>query len=375
MAPVEDLQSRDLAWISDFVMQQVAIMMHPVMDHLEQTDEAADYTQRAVEQLSTDMAELRNDLERTNKYLGILRQGLGMQNESRCVLQRSVESTTRTVGRLDDNMDNLVGIVRRAEDNIGQITSEMRGVSQKHTELAKNALESAASIEDLHSKMEIISMDSHNLKDDLRSSEARLEVWQRELRELRRSQLGIAPKFEEKTGRQQPSSSQGCRGTAATDSWPQKKSLASASVELTGGDLHRTSSTPDSGEGATGETIKSKRMGRQSSATTKHRGLLQPELKLGALPSRSSSQAVLYDSIHTNAMEADDSIFNSHSSAAQLPDETTPSSRLPLLAKQPSGNRPPDGAYHSSLRLRFSETLEGQPSRAALRQPSRGSLN
>merc|ERR1719163_1209588 len=134
MAPVEDLQARDLAWISDFVMQQVAIMMHPVMDHLEQTDEAADYTQRAVEQLGTDIAELRNDLERTNKYLGILRQGLGMQNEGRCVLQRSVESTTRTVGRLDENMDNLIGVVRRMEESLGQLTGEMRGVGAKHTE-------------------------------------------------------------------------------------------------------------------------------------------------------------------------------------------------------------------------------------------------
>jgi hypothetical protein len=102
MAPIEDLQSRDLAWISDFVMQQVAIMMHPVMDHLEQTDEAADYTQRAVEQLGTDVAELRNDLERTNKYLGILGRALGCRTKvgascsgaSRAPRGLSVASTT-----------------------------------------------------------------------------------------------------------------------------------------------------------------------------------------------------------------------------------------------------------------------------------------
>lgn len=357
MAPIEDLSSRDLAWISDFVMQQVAMMMHPVMDHLEQTDETADYTQRAVEQLGTDIAELRNDLERTNKYLGILRQGLGMQNESRCVLQRSVESTTRTVGRLDDNMDNLLGIVRRVEDNIGQISLEMRGVSQKHGELAKQVTESSASIEDLHTKIESISIDNHSLKDDLRNNEARLEVWQRDLRELRRSQLGITSKFEEKTGRQQPSSSQGCRGAAPTDTWPQKKSLAStAAVDC----ANQCCSTPESGDG----DQKHKRMGRVGSES--RRGLLQPELKLGSLPSRSSSQAVLYESIHAGPIEADDSIFSSHPSTA-VADETTPSSRLPLLAKQPSGTRPPDGTYHSSLRLRFSETLA--------RQPSRGSLN
>lgn len=357
MAPVEDLQARDLAWISDFVMQQVAIMMHPVMDHLEQTDEAADYTQRAVEQLGTDIGELRNDLERTNKYLGILRQGLGMQNESRCMLQRSVESTTRTVGRLDDNMENLVGIVRRVEENISQISLEMRGVSQKHSELSKQVTESSSCIEELHAKIESLSIDSHTLKDDLRNSEAKLEVWQRDLRELRRNQLGIAPKFEEKTGRQQPSSSQGCR-TTPSDTWPQKKSLAStASVDCG----NQCCSTPESGDGEQ----KHKRLSSVGSAS--RRGLLQPELKLGSLPSRSSSQAVLYESIHAGSIEADDSIFGSHPSTAAAVDEATPSSRLPLLAKQPSGTRPPDGAYHSGLRLRFSETL--------VRQPSRGSLN
>jgi phage shock protein A len=358
MAPMErelqSIQSRDLAWISEFVMQQVAIMMHPVMDHLEQTDEAADYTQRAVEQMSTDIAELRTDLERTNKYLGILRQGMGMQNESRCVLQRSVESTTRTVARLDDSMDNLLGIVRRAEDNLGQMGLEMRGVSQKHGELTKQVTESTASIEDLHAKMESITIDHHALKDNLRSNEARLEIWQRDLRELRRSQLGIASKFEDKNGRQQPSSSQGCRGPA-TDTWPQKKSLASTASYESG-----CCSTPESGDGEQ----KHKRMGRVGSAS--RHSLLQPELKLGALPSRSSSQAVLYESIHASSLEADESIFGSHPSTA-VADETTPSSRLPLLAKQPSGTRPQDGTYHSSLRLRFSETLA--------RQPSRGSLN
>lgn len=364
MAPIEDLQSRDLAWISDFVMQQVALMMHPVMDHLEQTDEAADYTQRAVEQVGTDIAELRNDLERTNKYLGILRQGLGMQNESRCVLQRSVESTTRTVARLDDNMDNLVSIVKRVEESVGQMSLEMRGVSQKHLELTKQTTESCACLEDLHAKIEGISIDNHSLKDNLRNTEARLEVWQRDLRELRRNQLGMAPKLEEKPGRQQPSSSQSCRTNA--DTWPQKKSLASASsVDYSPG--NQCCSTPESGDG---DLTKGKRMSRVGSAS--RRGLLQPELGkgFGSLPSRSSSQAVLYESIHAGPMEADDSIFGSHPSTAALAsntDEATPNSRLPLLAKQPNGSRPPDGAYQSSLRLRFSETFG--------RQPSRGSLN
>jgi hypothetical protein len=255
-------------------------------------------------------------------------------------------------------MDNLVGIVRRVEENIGQITLEMRGVAQKHGELSKQVTESSSSIEDLHAKIESLSIDSHALKDDLRSSEAKLEVWQRDLRELRRSQLGMGPKFEEKTGRQQPSSSQSCR--PPSDTWPQRKSLAStAAVDLQGCG-NQCCSTPESGDGERSH----KRLSRVGSAS--RRGLLQPELKLGSLPSRSSSQAVLYESIHDRPMEGDESLFGSHPSTAQA-DDTTPSSRLPLLAKQPNGTRPPDGPYHSSLRLRFSETM--------VRQPSRGSIN
>jgi hypothetical protein len=257
-------------------------------------------------------------------------------------------------------MDNLIGIVRRVEDSMNQMNIDVRGVGTKHCELAKQVTESSAGLEDMHAKIESLLVDNHALKDDLRNNEARMEVWQKDLRELRRSQLGIAPKFEEKTGRQQPSSSQGCRGGNPTDTWPQTKKsiLSSASVE---GSANQCCSTPESGDG---DNPKHKRMGRVNSAS--RRGLLQPELKLGSLPSRSSSQAVLYESIHASPMEAEDSIFSSHASSAQQ-DETTPSSRLPLLAKQPSGTRPPEGAYHSGLRLRFSETLA--------RQPSRGSLN
>jgi hypothetical protein len=232
----------------------------------------------------------------------------------------------------------------------------MRSVNAKHTELLKQATESSATLADLQSKIEIISVDNLNLKDEFRNSEARLEVWQRDLRELRRNQLGIGSKFEEKTGRQQPSSSQGCRGTPATDTWPQKKGLAStASVDLCG----KECSTPESD----GDQ-KHKRMGRVGSAS--RRGLLQPELKLGSLPSRSSSKAVLYESIGIGSSEADDSLFGGHPNHS-VAEEPTSSSRLPLLAKQPSASRPNDATYAAGLRLRFSETLA--------RQPSRGSLN
>lgn len=349
--PIEDLQARDLAWISDFITQQVAIMMHPMMDHLEQTDEAGEYTQRAVERLGSDIAELRGDLQRTNKYLGILRQGLGMQGESRCAMQRNLESNTRTVGRVESTMETLVDIVRRVEDRFGQITHDMRGVDSKQSEMAKQLTDSSASIEDLHAKMESISIDNHTLKDDLRTNEARMEAWQRDLRELRRSQLGIAPKFEDKLARQQLPASQDSHGVSTSDTWPPKKSLAaSTSVEIGGKDC----STPESGEG----DQKLKRVG--SSLSNSRRGLMQSEIKLSTLPSRSSSQALLYDRIQPGP-ETDDAFFSSHPSNT-VADDSTPSSRLPLLARQ----HPLDSSYNSGVRLRFSETLTRQASRGSL---------
>lgn len=356
MAPIEDLQARDLAWISDFVMQQMAIMLHPVMDHLEQTDETAEYTQRAVERLSSDISELRGDLERTNKYLAILRQGLGMQNEGRCVLQRTVESTTRTVSRLDDNMDNMLGVVRRTEESIGQLSADMRDVGSKHKEIAKYVTESTATLEDLQTKVENISNEAHVLKDNILNYEARMEVCQKDIRELRRNQLGIVPKLEEKPSGRQDSSSQSCRA-APGEPWPQKKAFRPSEAAI---DANAACSTPDSFDG--NGSAQQKRISRVGSAS--RRGLLQPELKIGALPSRSSSQAVLYDSMY--AGEADDSVFSSCPSGNPGADESTPSSRLPLLAKQPSATRPPDSAYATGVRLRFSETFARQPSHSSL---------
>jgi predicted nucleic acid-binding Zn-ribbon protein len=341
MAPLDNLHARDLAWISDFVMQQVTIMMHPVMEHLDQAEDAADCTQRSVERVSKEVSDLRSDLERTNKCLTIMRQGLGLQNESKCALQRTVESTTQTIGRLDDS--------------ISQLTSELRGVGVRNFELAKQASESSASIEDLWSKIESLTLESHALKDGLRNSEARLEVWQQDLRELRRNQMGIAPKFEEKLARHQ-TSSQSNRGGAAMDPWSQKKSMASTTpFEMYG----KECSTPE----RDGDS-KQKRLSHVNTAS--QRSLLQPELRLSNLPSRGSSQAVLYEHAGCIAPESEDSHFGSHPSSA-YGDETIGSSRLPLLAKQSNSSRPNDSMYANSVRLRFSETLT--------RQPSRGSLN
>merc|ERR1719197_2131344 len=97
------------------------IMLRPIMDSLQQTDATVDYAQRAVQRLSIDIAEVRGDLERTNKYLAILRQGLGVQNEGRCVLQRGLENSQRTAKRLDEQMDSVLGVMRSVDESISQL--------------------------------------------------------------------------------------------------------------------------------------------------------------------------------------------------------------------------------------------------------------
>merc|ERR1740127_419916 len=107
------------------------------MEHLQQTDAAVDYAQRAAQRISMDVSEVRGDMERTNKYLGILRQGLGVQNEGKCMLQRSLDGTTRIAKRLDDQMQSMLSVVRGVEDSIGQLYADMRGAGTRQEDLAK----------------------------------------------------------------------------------------------------------------------------------------------------------------------------------------------------------------------------------------------
>lgn len=365
MAPIEDLHSRDLAWISEFVMQQMIIMLRPMMDHLQRTDATVEYAQRSVQRLYVDISEVRGDVERTNKYLGILRQGLGVQNESKCMLQRGVDSTTRTAKRLDDQMDSMLGVIRGMEESISQICADVRGAGAKHEELAKLVAEKSSNVEDLQAKVERVSNDAHSMKDGLMNSEARLEVWTRELRELRWSQLGIVPKLEDKPGRAPPSS-RGC-GPPVPDSWPQKKPFPAAPGDLGGGASNTASSANCTGSNMA-EGCSSKRIGRLSGSG---RSLLQQDLEAFATaspPPCSSSRLAAYESIHT-ASEVDDAGFGvaGLSSTVGTVDEVAPSSsRLPLLAASKQAGvvtRPPEGSYTAAPRLRFSETMVRPPSR------------
>ncbi|CAE7535265.1 unnamed protein product [Symbiodinium sp. CCMP2592] len=210
MAPLEDLQSRDLAWISDFVMQQVVLMMRPMMDHLQQTDSSVDYAQRQVHRVNMDLAELKADVDRTNKYLAILRQGLGVQNEGKCVIQRSLESNTRTVKRLDEQMESMLTVLRGVEDSFEQLCTDFVGARAQHEELSQKVTEHTVSLDDMQVRVDKLC--EAPAKEEVPNGEARIEVWHRELRELRRNQIGLVqvPKLEEK-GK-----------ASAPDPWPRK---------------------------------------------------------------------------------------------------------------------------------------------------------
>merc|ERR1719215_282624 len=154
------------------------------------------------------------------------------------------------------------------------------------------------------------------MKDDVMNNEARLEVWQRELRELRRGQLG----------------------PSVSDSWPQKKTF-STPTDIGGGNPV-TAST--SGTGANMSDIcSSKRMSRD----------------------RASVQARLQQDLGF--------LGSTEESVAAAGDEAVPSSsRLPLLGTSKQigigraglPTRPPEGSYATAPRLRFSETMVRAPS-------------
>eukprot|EP00747_Dinoflagellata_sp_TGD_P210081 gnl/TRDRNA2_/TRDRNA2_83411_c0_seq1.p1 gnl/TRDRNA2_/TRDRNA2_83411_c0~~gnl/TRDRNA2_/TRDRNA2_83411_c0_seq1.p1 ORF type:complete len:373 (-),score=57.89 gnl/TRDRNA2_/TRDRNA2_83411_c0_seq1:234-1253(-) len=337
MAPIEDLEARDLAWISDFVMNQMLIMLRPMMDHLQQTDATIEYSQRSVQRLSMDISEMRSDLERTNKYLAILRQGLGAQNEGRCVLQRGLENSQRTVKRLDEQMDNVLGAVRGLDDGIGQIRAE---ATAKHEELSMQCSTHVNAIQDLQTTIEIISKDTRSLKDDLLSNEARFEVWQRELRQVRRNDLAIVPKLEDKVTKKPPSS-QGCRAMASHDTWPGRKS----------------SGLNDGGSGPAWDALgTSGGAGGDGSAGGSQDPDRRRMSRMGSGSGRSFFQHV----------------WPANAEAGLDADEMLPPSdaeRLPLLSKQANMSnmsRPAaDSAYVAAPRLRFSETMANPPSRGS----------
>jgi len=388
MAPLEDLQARDLAWISDFIMQQMVIMMRPVIDHLHQTDAAVDYAQRVTQRLSMDISEVRGDVERTNKYVTILRQGLGVQNEGKCVLQRGLEGTTRTVKRLDDQMEGALGVMRGVEDCVAQLCRDVRAVEAKQEELSQHTGASAESVEE---RVERIGSDVLALKEHMLDSEAKVEACQRELRELRRGGPGI---LSDKSGRVLHSShAQGGR-----EHWPQKKAPFTTTVDDKG-----SLSFPDTSNRSSSSSQHTKRSGRlatkagmlqqvwsgdgveRDGETASHAGdeapfLSQPgahevHSRLVALEERLSAAweqlQASRDANHGDAARLEKrleahggELAGLRRAVGELAGEAQASSKLPLLgAKQGAGASRPDRSSGDAPRLRFTATMASPPER------------
>lgn len=376
MAPLEDLQSRDLAWISDFMTQQMVIMLRPMMEHLQETDASCDYAQRMVQRLSMDIAEVRGDMERTNKYLAILRQGLGVQNEGKLVLQRSIEGTARTAKRLDDQMETVLSVVRGMEESVGQMTQEARSEKGKQEDIAKQVLASAHSLDDLQAAVERLTRDQHKTKDDLLSSEARVEVLQRELRELRRGQLGV--KLEEKVGRAPPSASS-CRAAGPEQApWPDKKKLAPYVDSIGGGKggdsgFQGPGALGDSASNHSGSSQQSKRAGvsRMGSSTGAGLRLPQDHLEFDVAPIRNGPKvwAGIDGAGQGQDYCEDPSGFNASLGSTAAGEEVMGgggggSGKLPMLAA--GGGRSTiasRGATDAAPRLRFTATMSKQETR------------
>lgn len=422
MTPIEDFHARDLAWISDFVMQQMIIMLRPMMEHLQQTDATVDYAQHTVQRLSMDVSEARGDLERTNKYLAILRQGLGVQNEGKCVLQRGLESIARTVKRMDDQMEGLLEAFRGVEGAVGRLTSDVRASGVRQDDLARQVAQNVSTLESLQIKVDRASSEAcpgfqaAGVKDELLNNDARFEVWQRELRELRRSQLGVGMKLDDKASC--PSASaQGGRGLESA--WPSKSKFPPSAVDrdvaggggkggatVFHGDMAVSSGDKAgaAGQGSVarepragghcGHGQQSKRLSRVGSGSGRVSLLQQDPGRPGSGRVSLLQQNPGAEMAHNTSNEvlSASSLGASHMAMAAAAAQEEPvspglphrggrsgrehgeasmassGSRLPLLAgarQSAAAVRPPESGYSEGPRLRFSATMVSAPSRGS----------
>jgi len=204
MAPFENLRSSDLAWISDFMVQQMLILLQPLLDHLQRTDFAMD---RVAQRLDFQVSEVKGEIERTNKYLAILRQGLALQNESKCMVQLGLESAVRTVQRLDDQMQGVFGLMRTVEDNQGKQSVETHCLVSTQFDLAKKVANSLSAIEDVKARVEVLAGDARRARKGQLEAETRLEGWHKELQAFRELRDLREPQFRGEPTRR---SSAGC---------------------------------------------------------------------------------------------------------------------------------------------------------------------
>lgn len=189
MAPLETIRSRDLAWISEFVREQVVLTVQPFFEHLQETEDAVSEVQLAVHRLGQDFGDLTVDVERTTKLLRVLRQGLGQQNESKCMLQRDVETMSGSVRRLEEQVDDMSEAFPEMEHSIQTLCADLSAATTKLEENTKNNADNVHAIKKLQGKVERMSNDARSMQDSLLSNEAHLESWRNEFSEFQRTQL------------------------------------------------------------------------------------------------------------------------------------------------------------------------------------------
>lgn len=371
MAPIQDLESRDLAWVSNFVMQQMVILMGPMLEQLQQTDSSVEYVQRQVQRISMDVTELRGGVDRTSKCLAVLRQGLGTQNEGRCILQRGLECNTRTMKRQDEQVESVRAALRSIEESYSTLNSDVRRASTRHEELLNAVNENKhvliTKFDALQAKVERISADAHFWKDDVLNSDARLEAvgWQRDLRELRGPAVRLVPKMDEKILRAPPSA-QSMR--ASSDSWPPKKSFSTVEVSGSSGgstpNNHASgSSFADAAISHSSSSQQPKRAGHVGGSSCRtqliatNKSSQQDHISLGVSERKPSKSWNL---------EGSEQTVEQTSFVSAAADDAHETSRLPLLAARSSVARPAERAAGTEgHRLRFTATMASPPSRGS----------
>lgn len=389
MTPIEDLNSNDLAWISNFVMQQMVIMLQPMMEHLHQTDATVDHAQHTVQRLIADVSDARDDVERTNKYLAILRQGLGVQNEGKCVLQRSVEGVAKTVKRVDDQVQELLETFRGMEGTISRLNADVRASGARQDALAKQVSQNAAALESLQLKVEkgAEMWTPCPGKDELLSNDGRYEVWQRDRRDYRRIKLD-----------EKAPSAQGGRGIE--HSWPPKSSkYPQAAVDVMGnggkggtsafhgdvgvGGSDKSSAAANGSSGREHRAVSrgghSKKMSRDKSSAVRG-SLLQQDPGSELMPHHASNEA--YGSVLNGSLGQSGHIGSAAFSEEPLSPNVVnrgrrdhgeeqrcaSGSRLPMLGggrASASAGRPQENGYGDAPRLRFSATMMAPSSRGS----------
>lgn len=220
MAPLENLRSQDLAWVSDFVREQTVLALQPFLEHLQDTDEAIAATQHAVHRLSKDVSDLNGDVERATKCLSILRQGLGVQNENRCVMEKDLETVARAVRHVDERLDEVLEAIPTMEQGIEGLCTDLSATASKHDDVAKDTAENAQMLKKLQAKLDRLVGDTRAMQDKLSSNEASVELFRREYSEVQRCSQPVALQHIEELGGYRP------QWSDSKDAWLLHKNMA-----------------------------------------------------------------------------------------------------------------------------------------------------